>query len=95
MSVVVEKAGGSEETIRAKYVVGCDGSRSVVRGAAKAINFIGHQFSEVFILCDASIDSSKSATDLQVKQMHVCVGDGMLVSFPLENGKRRIFASRN
>ena len=91
---MVENNDGSHETIRAKYVVGCDGSRSVVRGATEGIKFVGHQFEEVFILCDAKIDSSKSTTDLETKQMHVCVGDGMLVSFALENGKRRIFASR-
>ncbi|KAH6662747.1 FAD-binding monooxygenase [Halenospora varia] len=94
VSVIVEKSDGTNETLRAKYVVGCDGSRSVVRCAAKAINFVGHQFSQVFMLCDASIDSSNSATNLTPKQMHVCIGDGMLVSFPLENGKRRIFATR-
>ena len=95
MNVVVEKSDGSQETLRAKYVVGCDGSRSVVRSSAKGIIFGGDLSSQGFILCDANIDSSKSETDLNIQQMHVCIGRGMLVSFPLEDGKRRIFASRS
>lgn len=94
VTVIVEKSDGFHEILHAKYVIGCDGAHSVVRNPAKAITFGGDLSSQRFILCDDTIDSSESKTDLRIQQIHVCIGNGRLVSFPLEDVKRRLFASR-
>src|SRR5690606_10951693 len=51
--VTVEMSGGS--ALRAEYLVGCDGGRSVVRKAA-AIDFPGHDPSVSFIIAEADTD---------------------------------------
>jgi len=48
VDVAVKLADGSTETIRASYVVGCDGGRSIVRKQA-GIDFAGFTYPEKFI----------------------------------------------
>ncbi|KLU81645.1 pentachlorophenol 4-monooxygenase, partial [Magnaporthiopsis poae ATCC 64411] len=44
----------AEQTVRCKYVVGCDGSHSAVRKAATSIRYEGGTYQHDFILCDAT-----------------------------------------
>ncbi len=48
VDVSYETADGTKETIRASYVVGCDGGRSVIRRGAD-IEFVGFTYPEKFI----------------------------------------------
>ena len=48
VDVEIELADGARETIRAAYLVGCDGGRSVVRRGA-GIEFVGFTYPEKFI----------------------------------------------
>lgn len=48
VDVEFERADGTQETIRASYLVGCDGGRSVVRRGA-GIEFVGFTYPEKFI----------------------------------------------
>jgi 2-polyprenyl-6-methoxyphenol hydroxylase-like FAD-dependent oxidoreductase len=68
---------GGEETVRARYVVGCDGAGSTVRDLA-GIGFTGHRYPQTFLLADLE------ANGLEPGAVHSWLGDaGMLFLFPL------------
>ncbi len=58
VDVAVELGDGSREVIRASYLVGCDGGRSVVRKAA-GIDFVGFTYPEQFIKIGTYFDFSE------------------------------------
>ncbi|MPV35944.1 monooxygenase [Georgenia subflava] len=73
----VRSPGGREETVRARYVVGCDGAHSTVRHAAR-IDFRGAAYPQTFVLSDLEADG------IDPGSAHVFVsGRGMLFFFPL------------
>ncbi|OTB04693.1 hypothetical protein M426DRAFT_320559 [Hypoxylon sp. CI-4A] len=76
-----------EETIRAKFVVGCDGSRSVVRQAA-GLTFEGDSYQQRFILADTHIEWEEPNSDAMM-----CFGKGVFAVLPLKDGMVRVFAS--
>ncbi|KAI1206864.1 FAD binding domain-containing protein [Annulohypoxylon truncatum] len=80
---------GETTTIRAKYVVGCDGSRSVVRQAA-GLTFDGESYQQHFILTDTHIEWEREAPN---GEAIMCFGQGVLAVLPLKNGMVRVFAS--
>ncbi|KAI1074920.1 FAD binding domain-containing protein [Whalleya microplaca] len=88
--VGVHKSDGTQETIRAKYVVGADGAHSIVRRAANGLVFHGAAYPQDFILCDAYLRKSKIARD----RFTLCFGQGFLAIFPMKDGKVRVVASR-
>ncbi|KAH8898434.1 FAD binding domain-containing protein [Thozetella sp. PMI_491] len=91
VSVYLNAPGGSQESIRAKYVVGADGAHSVVRHATD-ISFNGDAYPQEFILADVFIDN-KSETKLS--QMLMCMGEGLVTILPYSrDGMVRVFASR-
>ncbi|GHA44244.1 FAD-dependent monooxygenase [Streptomyces purpurascens] len=68
---------GSQETVRARYVVGCDGAHSTVRTQA-GIAFEGHAYPQTFLLADLEIDG------LEPGAAHTYMtAAGMLFFFPL------------
>jgi 2-polyprenyl-6-methoxyphenol hydroxylase-like FAD-dependent oxidoreductase len=68
---------GHEEQIRARYVVGCDGAHSTVRGAA-GIGFHGGAYPQTFVLADTEADG------LGPDAAHAFLsGPGILFFFPL------------
>ncbi|GAA4288728.1 FAD-dependent monooxygenase [Georgenia daeguensis] len=70
-------ADGTEEAVRARYVVGCDGAHSTVRRAA-GIAFRGRPYPPTFVLADLEADG------LEPGPAHAFVsGDGVLFFFPL------------
>ncbi|KAK8029213.1 FAD binding domain-containing protein [Apiospora marii] len=84
-------AGQDEvETVRAKYVVGADGSHSAVRHACPSITFDGSAYPQDFILCDARLRASSLPRD----RFAVCWGAGLMTVFPLKDGLVRVVASR-
>jgi 2-polyprenyl-6-methoxyphenol hydroxylase-like FAD-dependent oxidoreductase len=73
----VRDAGGVEETVTARYVVGCDGARSTVREQA-GIAFEGHAYPQTFLLADLEADG------LETGVVHAFLGRaGMMFFFPL------------
>jgi 2-polyprenyl-6-methoxyphenol hydroxylase-like FAD-dependent oxidoreductase len=75
----VRSPSGAEETVVARYVVGCDGAHSTVREAA-GIPFEGASYPHTFMLGDVCADGVRPDV------VHVHVGaPGMLFLFPLDD----------
>ncbi|HET6360098.1 FAD-dependent monooxygenase [Streptomyces sp.] len=72
--------GGEErEEVRARFVVGCDGAHSTVRGLA-GIGFVGSTYPQTFLLADLEVDG------LERGAAHAYLSEaGMLFFFPLES----------
>src|SRR5262247_4114358 len=71
------------QTISAKYIVGCDGPKSLVRQAL-GLKFEGSTFERIFYVADAQVDWQMSHDTL-----HVCFSpDSFVVFFPLRGEKR-------
>ncbi|WP_433200949.1 FAD-dependent monooxygenase [Nocardia sp. CA-107356] len=84
---VLSRADG-EETVRARYLVGCDGAHSVVRKKL-GLTFEGAAFDEQYMLGDVELDWSLPH-GYGVRSMHQTDGvtDDLLVCIPLP-GRRR------
>ncbi|WP_326651181.1 MULTISPECIES: FAD-dependent monooxygenase [unclassified Streptomyces] len=68
---------GVEESVKARYVVGCDGAHSTVRNQA-GIGFEGHVYPQTFLLADLEVDElEKGAAHAYLTKA------GMLFFFPL------------
>jgi len=79
----LETADGTPLTIEAKYLVGCDGAKSLTRRAL-GLAFGGSTFERMFYVADAQVDWEFSHDAL-----HVCFSkDSFVVFFPLK-GERR------
>lgn len=87
-TVVLVKSDGSEETVRAKYVVGCDGAHSVVRHSMD-VEFHGASYQQHFAVGEVLIN-----WDGFGDKVHIMLGDGLLILLPLSQGKIRIVLSR-
>ena len=81
-------ADGTEEQVRSKYVVGCDGAHSVVRHAAN-LNFKGAAYPQDFILADVHLE-----WDHPSDRLTMFMGQGVLLGFPLNEGLFRLIGSR-
>lgn len=79
----VRTAEGASQTIEAKYIVGCDGPKSLVRHTLR-LTFEGSTFERIFYVADAQIDWQLSHDSL-----HVCFAENsFVVFFPLKGEKR-------
>ncbi|MGW2524973.1 FAD-dependent monooxygenase [Streptomyces sp. NPDC001617] len=85
----LRRRDGSEETVSARYVVGCDGAHSTVRSEA-GIDFLGSAYPQTFLLADLEADG------LEPGAAHTFMTDaGMLFFFPLgEPATWRMLAMR-
>jgi pentachlorophenol monooxygenase len=81
-----------EETVRARYLIGCDGAHSVVRKGL-SLSFEGDAFPEEYMLADVELDWSMPR-GFAVRVVHQTDGkvDDLLVCIPLP-GHRRYRAS--
>ena len=71
------------QTIQARYLVGCDGPKSLVRHTL-GLAFEGSTFERMFYVADAQIDWTFSHD-----AVHVCLSkDSFVVFFPLKGDKR-------
>ncbi|WP_406045627.1 FAD-dependent oxidoreductase [Micromonospora sp. NBC_00898] len=86
----IATADGGEETVRAKYLVGCDGAHSKVRELL-GLTFSGGlgRFPQLFMLGDVDVDWDMPEGHL-LRFMHETDGrmDGMLVCVPLRGESR-------
>ncbi|HEX7664517.1 MAG TPA: FAD-dependent monooxygenase [Polyangiaceae bacterium] len=89
----VHLADNREETIRARYVVGCDGAHSVVRHAG-SFTFEGEPYLQDFVLADVLVDFEDA--DDAVPRLTLCFNDdGLVALFPFEQkGRFRVIATR-
>ncbi|KAI0148623.1 FAD binding domain-containing protein [Xylariaceae sp. FL1272] len=90
VTVVTSREDGSEEVIRAKFVIGADGAHSAVRHAAKNLTFDGDVYRQEFILADCHLKS-----DHPPNRAYMCLGQGVMVVIPMSrNGLVRLVVSR-
>ncbi|MFD4182583.1 FAD-dependent monooxygenase [Rhodococcus sp. NPDC058514] len=83
--------GSGEFTVRARYLVGCDGAHSLVRKGL-GISFDGGAFAEEYMLADVEVDWNMPA-GYGVRSMHQTDGvtDDLMVCIPLPGqGRYRI-----
>jgi 2-polyprenyl-6-methoxyphenol hydroxylase-like FAD-dependent oxidoreductase len=79
----VKTAAGESQIIEAKYLVGCDGPKSLVRRTL-GLSFEGSTFERIFYVADVRIDWKFSHDGL-----HVCLSQGGVVAFfPLPGENR-------
>jgi 2-polyprenyl-6-methoxyphenol hydroxylase-like FAD-dependent oxidoreductase len=79
-------AGG--ETVRARYLVGCDGMHSFVREQT-GIEFTGDSYPESFVLADVRLSWSEPNDQVAL----YFSADGVTVVAPLPGGRHRIVAT--
>jgi len=83
VTVTVARANGETETINAKYLVGCDGPRSLVRHTL-GFDFAGSTFERLFYVADVRIDWKFTHDALTV-----CIAPHSIVAFfPLPGENR-------
>jgi 2-polyprenyl-6-methoxyphenol hydroxylase-like FAD-dependent oxidoreductase len=83
----VKHASGESQTIKGKYLVGCDGAKSVVRHGL-GLTFEGNTFERLFYVADARVD-----WEFPHDALHVCLAREVFVAFfpmPGENRYRVI-----
>ncbi|RFU35186.1 hypothetical protein B7463_g1102, partial [Scytalidium lignicola] len=95
---------GQTSQIHAKYVVGCDGSHSIVRHAA-GLAFEGAPYPQDFILADTHLNftspqsqpqsQSQSQPPPSITNLSICLGNsGFMAIFPLKDGLYRLICIR-
>lgn len=82
-SAQIVTAAGSSQMIEARYLVGCDGAKSLVRHAL-GLEFQGSTVERMFFVADVQVDW-KFGHDA----LHACLSkDSLLAFFPLKGDKR-------
>jgi len=71
----VKLPSGESQTIRGKYLVGCDGAKSIVRHEL-GLTFEGSTFERLFYVADARID-----WEFPHDALHVCLARDVFVAF--------------
>lgn len=83
VSAQIKNSAGASQMIEGKYLVGCDGARSVVRHAL-GLAFEGSTFERLFYVADVEIDWEFGHDALQV-----CLARNAVVAFfPMKGEKR-------
>ncbi len=78
VTAIIKNADGDEETIEAKYLVGCDGAKSPVRHSL-GLTFEGSTFERMFYVADVKVDWKFTNDALMVFLMK----DNLLAFFPM------------
>jgi len=79
----IKTVDGESRTVKAKYLVGCDGPKSLVRHSL-GLEFGGSTFERMFYVADAQVDWGFTHDAL-----HVCLAkESFAVFFPLKGEKR-------
>jgi 2-polyprenyl-6-methoxyphenol hydroxylase-like FAD-dependent oxidoreductase len=84
----VRDAGGGEEEVQAKWLIGCDGAHSRTRHIL-GLPFAGSAYDEAFLLADVDLDWSRSREEAYI-WLHP---EGLLAVFPLPHDHWRLIAS--
>jgi 2-polyprenyl-6-methoxyphenol hydroxylase-like FAD-dependent oxidoreductase len=92
VTTTLELPDGKSQTVRSKYIVGCDGAHSVVRHASRKMVFPGAPYPQDFVLCDALLCDSNIAQD----RLSIFLSDkGVLGILPMNGELIRVVASRS
>jgi 2-polyprenyl-6-methoxyphenol hydroxylase-like FAD-dependent oxidoreductase len=83
VTAVVKTQSGESQTIKAKYLVGCDGAKSVVRHGL-GLTFAGSTFERLFYVADTRVD-----WELPHDALHVCLAREVFVAFFPMPGENR------
>ena len=87
VNAVLRHASGRDETVRATYLVGCDGAHSTVRHGL-GVPFMGDTLPSDWALADIQIDG-----DIPLDEMTICwTQEGILVFFPIAGRRFRVIA---
>src|SRR6185436_3340398 len=79
----IQTAAGESQTIETRYLVGCDGARSLIRHAL-GFQFQGSTVERIFFVADVRVDWKFSHDAL-----HVCLSENSLLAFfPLKGDDR-------
>ena len=91
VTALVQHGDGRQESLRADYLVGCDGAHSVVRKKL-GLHFEGEAYAQDFVLADVDI-----SWPLSHRQLSISLGDhGTFVVFPMKGENAyRIIAARS
>ncbi len=90
VTATLRRPEGTEETLRTRYLVGCDGARSTVRHGL-GIDFEGYTEPQICLLADARIEGGA----LDPASIYLWWQNGGTAAlFPVENGIWRIFVVR-
>ncbi|CZR56715.1 related to tetracenomycin polyketide synthesis hydroxylase tcmG [Phialocephala subalpina] len=88
VTAVLRHEDGSEESLRCKYAVGCDGPRSIVRNSA-GLQFEGAAYPQDFILADVHMKWETREC------LHIYLGaSGFMIVFPMKDNVWRLICSR-
>jgi 2-polyprenyl-6-methoxyphenol hydroxylase-like FAD-dependent oxidoreductase len=87
VDAVLRRADGGTETMRAEYLLGCDGAHSAVRHGL-GIEFAGSTEPSEWMLADLHIDGDISPDELTICWQQ----DGLVVFFPIVGGRFRVVA---
>jgi len=79
----IKSASGESQTIRAKYLVGCDGAKSVVRHGL-GLTFEGSTFERLFYVADTRVE-----WDLPYSTLYVCLAREVFTAFFPMPGEHR------
>ncbi|CAN5340465.1 FAD-dependent monooxygenase [soil metagenome] len=88
VNATLKHASGEEETAAYSWVLGCDGSHSIVRKLLQ-LPFEGSAYAEQFVLADVDIKSGVAEDEVST-YFHE---DGALVFFPMGNSRFRAMAN--
>jgi 2-polyprenyl-6-methoxyphenol hydroxylase-like FAD-dependent oxidoreductase len=92
--VTVETSATAHETVRCKYLIGCDGAHSVVRKASPEFIFEGAPYQMEFMLADVSFRNRDPSVNLPSDKILTAMNYRLAGVFPTGPGKVRILASR-
>jgi 2-polyprenyl-6-methoxyphenol hydroxylase-like FAD-dependent oxidoreductase len=87
VEAVIRRESGAEETVRTKFLVGCEGAHSIVRKQA-GLTFTGATFPLRTLLADVTIDWDLPDNEVQA-WFH---GDGSFAALPFGGQKWRLIA---
>ena len=88
-----EEEEEEEETVRASFVIGCDGKNSTVRQAA-GLTFEGSSYAQDFVLADAHVKWNDPSSRNH-NRAYLCFGHGLLTVLPLKHDMVRVVAVRS
>jgi len=88
VTATLESADGRRETLRCRYLGGCDGAHSVVRHGL-GLNFAGAAYAQDFVLADVRVDWALARDRL----MLFLGRRGLMAVFPMPEGVLRLIVA--
>ncbi|MEW6281768.1 MAG: FAD-dependent monooxygenase, partial [Candidatus Eremiobacterota bacterium] len=89
VSAILQRPDGSEESVRAAWMLGCDGAHSTVRHGL-GLEFEGEANPSDWILADVDVEGPVALDEVSV----FWSPDGVLAVFPIQGPRVRIIADR-